>query len=669
MIKIVGRSIVSLCLQLTSAFGWACILAGQACLRSVRHSFLLRSMNFEEQVGDDGRDEPRVIQPNSYFSFMLFLKWPHYSLLSFLFVSFFTCAQQLVLNITDMRDAPASVIEVGVPFKIKISVHGFSIQGKELAIKGLEQVVVDAHQEQISIINGVRSCVHTYCARIDKIGSYVVGPALAHYRGAPIESEHMKLAVIKGKSRSVGKKEAFFARLTCEKETIFLGENVYCHIHFYAKNPDARLTNLLAPSFNVQVDNTQYQGPFESVETIQGTQYICRHVQWICCPKTVGELVIPAYTIVYTLPSDDRAQFGGFSAFFGMRPTQHLLYTNAATLNVKPLPAYIGAQSVQSIGVYSTFELAVKQQTIQVGQALVVTLQLTGSGDINALTAPELQGLPSTCKQYESQVTTMPVNDATSVKTFEYILQASVPGSLKIPEQKFVFFDTNSGRYKTLTTKGQEILVTPPPAPSADETQALANQAPYVQGESASQLDSPTGTLASSLSSGSAHLNVDEADVCSIMTGQWYSHPCRSMPWWLLLLLFVLPPLGALLCVIYRKLIFLYAARSYAKTAEHAFVHARACLLQAEEKRAYTDLYPLFSQLISVRMPHSQQVSIDEMVRKSLGQAGFSEQLCDEWQQFFSDCAAFVFLDNSAHADPLIFKQAHYWLSILEQAL
>lgn len=591
-------------------------------------------------------------------------------LLSLLTVSFFTCAQQLVLNITDMRDTPVSVIEVGVPFKIKVSVRGFSIQGNELAIKGLEQAVIDAHQEQISIINGVRSCVHTYCARIDKVGFYWIGPAVAHYAGTSIESDPIKLSVIKGKTGSQGKKETFFARLTCEKESVFLGEKVYCHIHFYAKNPDARLTNLLAPSFKVKIDNTQYQGPFESVETIQGAQYVCRHVQWICCPKAVGELVIPAYTIVYTLPSDDRAQFGGFSVFFGMRPTQHLLYTNALTLNVKPLPPYTGSGTVQAIGTYATFELAVKQPTVQVGQALVVTLQLTGSGDIDALTAPELQGLPSTCKQYESQVTTNPVNDVTSVKTFEYILQATVPGNFTIAEQEFVFFDTKSGRYKKLTTKAQEILVTPPPAPSADDTHASANQGTRAkEGSSNASESSATGTLASGLPTGSADLAVGDTDVCPLMTGQWRSHPCRSMSWWLLLLLFVLPPLVALLYVIYGKLMIIYAARTDAKKAERAFVHARACALQAEEKRAYTDLYPLFSQLISARMPHHQLVSTDEMVRKSLMQAGFSEQLCDEWQQFFSDCAAFVFLPNSAHADPLIFKQAHYWLSLLEQAL
>jgi len=600
-------------------------------------------------------------------------------LLSLLCVSFFAGAQQLVLNITDMRDTPVSAIEVGVPFKVKVSVRGFSIQGKDLEIKGLEQAVVDAHQEQISIINGVRSCVHTYCARIDKVGSYLVGPVLAQYSGKQIKSEQVQLTVTKGKSSSPGKKETFFARLTCERESIFLGEKVYCHIHFYAKNPDARLTNLLAPSFNAKIDNTQYQGPFESVETIQGARYICRHVQWICCPKAVGELVIPAYTIVYTLPSDDRAQFGGFSAFFGMRPTQHLLYTNATTLNVKPLPPYTGSGAVQAIGDYATYELAVKQQTVQVGQALVVTLQLTGSGDIDALATPELQGLPATCRQYESQVTTTPVNDTTSVKTFEYILQASVPGNLKIPEQKFVFFDTKAGRYKTLTTREQEVLVTASPAQLADDAQALANQSSDVQGGSANQLDSladggdPSSRFGGlhnpGLSGGSVDLNLDETDVCPLIRESWCSRSVWSMPWWLLLLLFVLPPLSALLCMIYRKLIFFYAARTDVKKAERAFVHARACLFRAEEKRAYTELYPIFNQLISIRMPHNKQISTDEMVRKSLVQAGFSEQLCDEWQQFFSDCAAFVFLHNAAHADPLIFKQAHYWLSILEQAL
>lgn len=661
MIKIVGRSLVQFCSLVGEVFvgcRWALSLA-ESLLRSGNNYAMPTVHSNPVKHTSEINDDFRGCTSKGYFL-----------LLNVVFTSSLICAQQLVLNITDMRDTPVSVIEVGVPFKIKVSVRGFSIQGNELAIKGLEQAVIDAHQEQISIINGVRSCVHTYCARIDKVGFYWIGPAVAHYAGTAIESDPIKLSVIKGKTSSPAKKETFFARLTCEKESIFLGEKVYCHIHFYAKNPDARLTNLLSPSFKVKVDNTQYQGPFESVETIQGAQYVCRHVQWICCPTTVGELVIPAYTIVYTLPSDDRAQFGGFSAFFGMRPTQHLLYTNAVTLNVKPLPPYTGSDTVQAIGAYSTFELAVKQPTVQVGQALVVTLQLTGSGDIDALTAPELQGLPSTCKQYESQVTTNPVNDEKSVKTFEYILQATVPGNLKIPEQKFVFFDTKSGRYKTLTTREQEVLVTASPAQLADNTQALANQSDSTQERSSDTSESSTGgTVASSgLSSGAADLSFDEGE-CPLMSGDWCSHSYLTMPWWLLALLFILPPFVALLYVIYRKLISLHVARIDAKKAERAFVHARACLFKAEEKRAYTELYPIFSQLISTRMPHNQLVSTDEIVRKSLIQAGFSEQLCDEWQQFFSDCAAFVFLPNSAHADPLIFKQAHYWLALLEQAL
>lgn len=559
--------------------------------------------------------------------------------------------QELALQITDMRDVPITSIEVGTPFKIKISVHGFSIQGKELVIQGLEQVMLDAHQEQISIINGVRSCMHTYCARIDKLGTYTIGPARASYQGQEIISPLVSLTVTKPKTNNTPKKEAYFARLTCEKNEIFLGEKVYCHIHFYAKDPDSRFTNLLAPTFAAKVENTQYQGPFESLETVHGTEYVCRHVQWICYPKAVGQMVIPAYTVVYTVPSDDRVNFGGFSAFFGMRPVQQVLYTNAASLHVRPLPPYTGSGTVQAIGSYERFELMVKQPTVPVGQAVEVVLQLTGSGDLEGIATPELQGLPASCKQYASQVTTTPGQNNRTVKTFEYIVQATVPGALKIPEQQFIFFDTHSASYKTLTTKAQEVTVMPAPAPPAS---VQANQLSDAAQRSAITQTTHNGSL--------------DKDSCPIIRDAYYAQPYWHMPWWFFMLLFWLVPLGIFFVLVYRACMILYDARSDAKKSERAFVYARACLQKAEEKQEYTHLYEIFTRLFSVRV-HNRQIPIDQAVRAALLHAGFSQQVCDEWQQFFADCAAFVFLANTPHADPLMFKQAHYWLGILEQAL
>lgn len=578
------------------------------------------------------------------------------TLLSFFLVATLV-ADELSVQITDMHDMPTNSVDVGTPFKIKVSAHGIAPQAHELTLQGLEQAVVDGHQQQISIINGVRSCVHTYCARIDTSGTYTIGPARADHRGTVLESGTVSLTVTKPRAKAENKKEAYFARLTCEKEAIFIGEKVYCHIYFYAKSPDARLTNLLAPSFNAKVENTQYQGPFESLETIQGVQYICRHVQWLCCPKSVGEFVIPAYTVVYTLPADSRADFGGFSAFFGMRPIQQAVYTNATSIQVKPLPPYTGQETVQGLGAYERFALIVKQKSVQVGQALEVSLQLTGAADNQAVVSPSLQGLPGSCKQYPSQTTTTPINDTLSTTTFDYILQATEAGSLQIPAQRFTFFDTKTGRYKTLRTKAHEVVVTPAPVQSA----AVSNNddGAHEQAAATSEHDATKSLTNKSV----------RTDECSLIYEGWQPYVTQSLPRWLLMLLFLLPPLITSAYFLYHALTRFFRQRHTSQRSERAFSNARTMLRNAEKKRAYDQLYPLFVTLLADRSAN-KQVPVDQVVRDCLLNAGFTHQIYDEWQQFFAECAAFVFLGNGVREpDPLIFKQAHYWLGILEQAL
>jgi hypothetical protein len=137
------------------------------------------------------------------------------------------------------------------------------------------------------------------------------------------------------------------------------------------------------------------------------------------------------------------------------------LSTDAITINVKPLPDknlplnYNGAT-----GSFSIASVVVKNN-LSKNEEGGLKIIISGKGNFIQLSAPVIQW-PAGIESFESFVkdsldnTTIPL---TGSRTFRYPFICTAPGSYQIPEVGFSFFDSDSNKYKTITTKNVEVQV------------------------------------------------------------------------------------------------------------------------------------------------------------------------------------------------------------------
>lgn len=550
---------------------------------------------------------------------------------------------QVTLKIVDTQGEAVDRIGAGVPFKIIASAQGSAVQHRDLMVQGLEQAAIEGHESRMQRVNGDRTIAHVYTARINKTGSYVFGPALVETKGQRLQSEPVTLEVVAAgrdaNTRQTKQKEAVFARLSVDKDDIFIGETVRCSLRFYTKNDEIQPLQVVVPSTGL-INPKAYEGPVTGSETMQGVRYSYVEWEWNCAPQQVGDLVIPAFGITYTMPIVNDG-FGGFSAFFGISREQHMVYTNAVELQVKDLPAYTG--KIDGVGVFTSFTSDLQPAQARVGQGIVYTLRVEGVGDLSKLVAPALAKMPSALKYYDSQ-TSVEQKSGKYIKTFEYIVQATQPGTWTIPAQTFTFFNTATAEYQTLTSRPQTATI---------EGLAVATTGENNQSVPSHDVDTQ-----------------DNDELAPLLAdGGLVARPCWSIPWWFLIMVAAAPfvMLGAR--VLYGLVQRHYGADHNARNKVAVFARATRRLKDAEKKSAYQELYPLFMELLAARLGATYTIATEDDRARALARSGLSAEQNERWHQFCAQCAAFIFSAQTAHPDPALFRQAQYWITVFEALL
>lgn len=563
----------------------------------------------------------------------------------FSFCSLFS-VQEVFLDITDMRDRPIEQVEVGALFKIKVSLHGDSISNQNVTIPGLEKACVTVNTSSMSMTPAGITYTYSYHVYMDAMGSFTFGPIIIDYRGKTVTSKTKTIEVVAPQaekpSSKTKQKDPIFVRLYSDKKIAFVGEPVTFYLEFYTKDPLVELAQVISPRLSPTLAAKNYLGPDKGSKIMGGTMYTYYRWKWTVHPKDSGEFVIPSYSVSYLLPERNTISASAFSVFFGMLPMKETVHSNAAVITVKPLPHY--KSKVHAIGSFKNFSLELKQLPAKVGQAFIAALHLTGlQEDIDAVTTPpELVALPTELTYYDSEVSTVEIDDTQAMKTFEYVIQPLQPGTLKIPEQKFTFFDTTTSSYVSLTTKPCTVTIESLPEPQ--EEQSL-----------------PAVTTENQVTDTNNPLQPIILDVSSSSYTNWF------MPLPLFLFCMFIPLFGLLFFYGIHVLIRLYAQLRLKSAYKNAFALAHHRVYEAEKRSAYDALYSIFMELLSVRLSKDKQLISDDMIKELYAP---SASLQDEWAHFWRVSTAYAFVKTHVtEADHGLFKRAHYWISVMEKRI
>lgn len=144
------------------------------------------------------------------------------------------------------------------------------------------------------------------------------------------------------------------------------------------------------------------------------------------------------------------------------RSERKRVYSNAITVKVNPLPPY--TEPIKAVGVFDRFSTEITPNVIKEGEAMVLGLEIEGSGNMHILEIPTLN-IPPALKYYPSNTSIIKSEyaDESSKKRFEFIVQGLESGDFQIPEQTFTYFNTEKHEYVTMHSSTLSVSIMPNP--------------------------------------------------------------------------------------------------------------------------------------------------------------------------------------------------------------
>ncbi len=159
-------------------------------------------------------------------------------------------------------------------------------------------------------------------------------------------------------------------------------------------------------------------------------------------PQRTGQIVIEPATLLLPVPRGRKT-----------------LKTNPLKLTVQPLPET--GKPAQFSGAVGEYQITaqVDRRSIEVGRALTLSLQVSGRGSMQTVTAPKLPAIPGVVVNGPTVVE----DSVPTTRTYAYALIPARSGTLRIPAIAYIYFDPSRAVYATAQTSPIPVAVRPNP--------------------------------------------------------------------------------------------------------------------------------------------------------------------------------------------------------------
>lgn len=413
--------------------------------------------------------------------------------ISILFI--FTLITLNALADATMRLSAPSTVEQGDKFRVQFTVNTQS--GSNFTppnFEGLDVIYGPSTSQQSSVqfINGRMSSsstiTYTFVVMASQPGTFTIKPATITVDGKVLRSNSATVKVLpagqgggsnaqqgggaaqqqqqhqsNAPAAKVSGSELFMTATASrtnvyEQEAILLTYKIYTTLNL--TQLDGKLPTL--DGFQIQEIPLPRNKEFE-LETYNGRNY--RSVIWsqyVLFPQKSGDLVIPSITYegLVVIP---RRNVDPFDAFFNgvsaMQEVKKKIVTPKLTIHVSPLPAK-PAKFTGAVGKF-TVSSSINTQEVEANDAVTLKLSVKGSGNMKLIRTPEI-AFPKDFETYDAKINdnfSLTRAGLSGTKTFEYLVVPRHAGTFTIPAAEFVYFDTGSKSYKTLTTESYTLKV------------------------------------------------------------------------------------------------------------------------------------------------------------------------------------------------------------------
>jgi len=187
-----------------------------------------------------------------------------------------------------------------------------------------------------------------------------------------------------------------------------------------------------------------------------GKAYVAYTIkQDVIFPTTAGDITLDP--VAFRVSAVTASDFFGFG-----RPEEIVRKTEPVTLKIKPFPA--AGKPKNFSGAVGTFSIQAKldKDTVPAGDAVALTLTVSGQGNLRTLSTPDFPTLPD-CSVYDPKATeSIKVSEAglKGSRSWEWVIVPRSKGTLTIPSFSFAYFNpAGPGTYQEAATRALTLTV------------------------------------------------------------------------------------------------------------------------------------------------------------------------------------------------------------------
>ncbi len=330
---------------------------------------------------------------------------------------------------------------------------------------------------EMQIINGSinrsENISYTYVLQAKKEGTFTISPAKITANGKTIMSNALTIKVLPedqagnaATSSGGGNNDSptvseddLFVKTEISKKKVFEQEHLLATVKLYYRVAVRGLDEVKFPEYKgfsvheIEIPEDKKYG----METIKGKNYKTVILkQSILFPQKSGTLEIESgkvSTIIQVQVNNQRSRDLFESMFGSYRDVKKTLTIPGAKITVSPLPDGKPANFSNAVGSFK-MESSINAENVKTNEAINIKLKISGNGNIRFIKNPEFK-FPNDFEVYDPKVETKTNVTAAGVsgtREIEYLAIPRFAGEFTIPSTQLVYFDTNTKKYKTLST-------------------------------------------------------------------------------------------------------------------------------------------------------------------------------------------------------------------------
>lgn len=547
---------------------------------------------------------------------------------------------KIELFLTDANGRQTRTIALGQTLHFKIKCTNASIDIATLMVPGMEYFASEPRgaYKTVYSVNGTTSysIEQMYALHAKKLGSFTLGPVqYTDSNGVTLTSNKIDVVCKKG-IKATNNKDDIFVECIFEKTIAYPGEPLQVTIRVNTCK-DMQILELALPELDKDIFSLSALAKGDDgKKVINGKEYMYYEWQTTLIAKKAGEYIIPPVTMLCQTNRQIGNLIGAAALLhFGFGLEQKKIYGHGTIVEILPLPDY--HKPVDAVGIFDELSMQVHQEQIPCGQGTVLTIKISGEGDLEAVKVPKVSVEQGLCC-YESAAT---INNKS--KIFEYVLQAVQPGTWTINCAEFVYFNPATKTFNILQAEPLQVNV------------QANNSLPAVVDKQTDQHNS--------------NQDINEDQLFPINeSGPWHAdYKPRTWRWFLFISII---GIFYLLYTVARALYGIYSNNRQDITRHKlAFKIAKQRLQQAEKENNTAFIYDIFITLFADYCLLPKANVTQEKIETLLQESAYTKDEIEQWQRFYYEISSGSFAGHSSAHSTALFKRAFILLDQLRARL